>query len=278
MSGSGSSREAELEALLTAADFEVIPLRGALERARALPTGSVVTVTASPSRGLQATVDLAVELRQAGYEAVPHLAARMITDRAHLTRIVETLRGNGVDRAFVIGGDPEPSGIYEDAGSLLRDIVDLGHQFDDVGIAGYPEGHPGISDERLGQVLREKAAMADYVVTQMCFQSSVILEWVRRIRSDGIQLPVRVGVPGSVDLVHLLPIAGRIGVGESMRVLTKNRGLLRLIRPGRYTADEVIEGVAAAEDGPVVDGLHLFTFNQVAATLAWRDQWLARLG
>lgn len=280
MSGSESYPAAErrrLSDLFGHVDFEVIPLPGALEKTSLLPVGSTVTVTASPSRGIQATVDLAVALEQAGYGAVPHLAARMISDRAHLSRMLTTLRRNGVTQAFIIGGDPEPVGKYQDAGTLLRDMVEMDHSFVEVGIAGYPEGHPDIDDRRLREALRAKAAMATYLVTQMCFDPTAIVDWARSARQDGIELPIKLGVTGAVDSAHLLAVAARIGVGDSLRMLMKNRGLLRMLRPGRYRADRLVEGVAAAGVEVDLDGLHVFTFNQVGATLAWRDGWLARL-
>jgi methylenetetrahydrofolate reductase (NADPH) len=281
VSGFESSPDAErrrLRDLFQDVDFEVIPLSGVVEKARVLPPGATVTVTASPSRGMQATVDVASRLQQGGFEAVPHLAARMIADRAQLATMLATLRSNGVTRVFVIGGDPDPVGVYEDAGALLRDMVELGHPFVEVGIAGYPEGHPGIDDRKLGEALRSKATMATQVVTQMCFDPGTIIDWVGSIRQDGIELPLKLGVPGAVEMTRLLAIAARIGVGDSLRVLAKNRGLLRMLRPGRYTPDRLIEGVARSKTGADFAGLHLFTFNQVAATAAWRDEWLERLG
>lgn len=280
MSGSESYPAAErrrLRDLFGDVDFEVIPLPGSLEKASVLPVGSVVTVTASPSRGMQATVDLAAALEQRGYGAAPHLAARMISDRSQLARMLTTLERNGVTRAFVIGGDPEPVGDYEDAGALLRDMVELGHPFAELGIAGYPEGHPDIDDRRLREALQAKATMATYLVTQMCFDPTIINDWVRSTRADGIELPIKLGVSGAVDSAHLLAVAARIGVGDSLRVLAKNRGLVRMLRPGRYTADRLIEGMADPEVDADLDGLHIFTFNQVAPTLEWRDKWLARL-
>ena len=280
MSGSESYPAAErrrLRELFGDVDFEVIPLPGALEKASVLPVGSVVTVTASPSRGIQATVDLAAALEQSGYGAAPHLAARMISDRAHLSRLLTTLGRNGVTRVFVIGGDPEPVGVYEDAVALLRDMANLGHPFVEVGIAGYPEGHPDIDDRRLREALQVKAPMATYLVTQMCFDPTVIIDWVRSTREDGIDLPIKLGVPGAVDTAHLLAVGARIAVGDSLRMLAKNRGLVRMLRPGRYTADRLIEGMADPDVDVDLDGLHVFTFNQVAATVQWRDKWVARL-
>jgi len=263
--------------LLAQADFELIPLKGALEKAAVIPAGSTVSVTASPSRGLGITVDLAVELQARGFRAVPHLSARMIEDRHDLASIIKRLDDGGVVRAFITGGDGQPHGDYFNAFSLLRDMADLGHPFLEVGITGYPEGHPVIPGDLLRQALVAKQTHATQIVTQMCFNPRAILEWVTMIRSDGVELPVKVGVPGAIDSARLLNIAARIGVGDSMRYLAKNRrAVLRMIRPGRYNPDRLVRTLGRLGEGLGLSGLHLFTFNQVDPTVAWLQRAVAR--
>jgi methylenetetrahydrofolate reductase (NADPH) len=198
----------------------------------------------------------------------------MIDDRRQLTSIIGRLSEAGVAQVFVIGGDPEPIGAFPDALSLLREMAELGHHFAEVGVAGYPEGHPVIPDEHLSEAIQAKSPFASYIVTQMCFSSTAIVEWVSALRGHGIDLPVRVGVPGAVEPTRLLAVAGRIGVGDSRRFLSKNRGLLRLLRPG-YRAEGLIADLAESGDGLGLDGIHLFTFNQVASTAAWHAHALA---
>jgi methylenetetrahydrofolate reductase (NADPH) len=263
--------------LLARADFELIPLKGALEKAAVIPAGSTVSVTASPSRGLGITVDLAGELQARGFRAVPHLSARMIEDRHDLASIIKRLDDAGVVRAFVTAGDGQPHGDYFDAFSLLRDMADLGHPFLEVGITGYPEGHPAIPGDLLRQALIAKQVHATHIVTQMCFNPRAIVEWITMIRADGVELPVKVGVPGAIDSARLLNIAARIGVGDSMRFLAKNRGaVIRMLRPGRYNPDRLVRTLGRLGEGLGLSGLHLFTFNQVDPTVAWLQRAVAR--
>ncbi|MEX2251613.1 MAG: methylenetetrahydrofolate reductase [Acidimicrobiia bacterium] len=266
-----------VKALLAAADFEVIPLKGTLEKVAVIPAGSTVSVTASPSRSMSATVDLALALQDRGYRAVPHLSARMIEDRHDLASIVKRLDDGGVVRAFITGGDGQPHGDYFDALSLLRDMADLGHPFLEVGITGYPEGHPVISADRLRQAMLDKQAHATHIVTQMCFSPRAVVDWVTTTRADGVQLPIKVGVPGAIDSVRLLTIAARIGVGDSMRFLAKNRRtVFRMLRPGRYRPDRLVRPLARLGEGLDLNGLHIFTFNQVEPTVAWLHKAIAR--
>ncbi|MCI0543123.1 MAG: methylenetetrahydrofolate reductase, partial [Actinobacteria bacterium] len=243
------------------------------ELATLLPDKSVVTIVASPSRGMEATVGLALELADQGHEAVPHLSARMIKDRAELASIVERLRGGGIDHVLVVGGDSKDPGAYPDALSLLRDMEELGHHFEQVGITGYPEGHPLIDDETLLRSLLDKQPHATYIATQMCFQSRTITGWVEAMRGVGVTLPVKVGVPGVVATAKLIGLAAKIGVGDSARYLAKSgRSMFRLLRPVAYRPDRLLRGIAPGAEGLGIEGLHIFTFNQLAPTLEWYER------
>jgi len=137
-----------LDRVLEQARYEVLPTATTEEKVLThLPRDRVVTITASPSKGLEATIDLAERLAGHGFTVVPHLAARMITGRKELAELCERLTGKGINRVFVPGGDAEPAGDYPDALSLLEDLTVLGRPFAQVGITGYPESHPTINDD-----------------------------------------------------------------------------------------------------------------------------------
>lgn len=260
--------------------YELIPLRSVDEQIEHLPPGASVTVTASPSKTIEDTVELAVLLHERGFSVVPHLAARMIADRAHLQSLLDAISTAGIDRTFVVGGDASEPGEYLDARSLLRDMDELGHPFREIGIGCYPEGHAVIPRDVLLQALRDKAPHADYMTTQMCFDPAVILDWVSARRSEGIELPVHLGVPGVADVTRLIRVSARIGIGDSTRFLSKNTQLLgRLVKPGGFAADGLLDGLASAAADPAVGivGLHIFTFNEVATTEAWRGRYLEQL-
>ncbi len=272
------AQAAALAGVLRAPTFELIPLKNALDHAALLPAGSTVSVTASPAKGIEATIALCEQLQQQGFRAVPHVSARMIRDRAHLADLIAWLEGAGVDRAFVVGGDEKEPGIYPDGLALLRDMAEIGHPLGEIGIPGYPQGHAFIADAPLLEALRAKAAFASYITTQLCFDPVAIGRWVAARRAEGITLPVHVGVPGVVEPQKLMAIAARIGVADTHRFLTKNiRFVTRLVRSGGfYRPDGLLEGLAPLTADPIaaIVDLHLYTFNNVAATERWRLAYL----
>lgn len=261
--------------------FELLPLKNIADQVPHLPAGALVSVTASPAKGIDATLDWAARLQADGFRAIPHLSARMIADREELTGLLGRARDAGLTRAFVVGGDADAPGVYPDGLSLLRDMAEIGHPFTTLGCPGYPNGHPDIPDSALAAALRDKAAYVDHVTTQMDFDTKAIGAWVRARRAEGFPTPVIVGVPGVADPQKLLSIAARIGVKDAKRFLVKNlRFVTGLARSGGfYKPTAFVEGIAPllADSAAGVTGFHLYTFNAVEATESWRQATLASL-
>ena len=276
------AQAAALANVLHTPTFELIPLRNALDQAALLPPGATVSVTASPAKGIDATIALCEQLQARGFRAVPHVSARMVRDRAHLVDLVAWLAGAGVDRALVVGGDEKEPGAYPDGLALLREMAEIGHSLGEIGIPGYPQGHAFIADGPVLDALRLKTVFASYVTTQLCFDPVAIGRWIAARRAEGMALPVHVGVPGVAEPQKLLAIAARIGVADTHRFLVKNiRFVTRLVRSGGfYRPDGLLEGLApyAADPTAGISGLHLYTFNAVEATEGWRRAYLDRLG
>jgi methylenetetrahydrofolate reductase (NADPH) len=261
--------------------FELLPLKSIGDQIAHLPPGARVSVTASPNKGIDATLDWAIRLQADGFRAIPHLSARMIASRSVLAGLLERARDGGLSQAFVVGGDADEPGEYLDGLALLRAMAELGHPFTTVGCPAYPQGHPDIPDGALAQALVDKAPYVAHVTTQMDFDTMAIARWVRARRREGFATPVVLGVPGVADPQKLLSIAARIGVKDAKRFLVKNlRFVTGLARSGGfYKPTGFVEDLAPliADPAARIAGLHLYTFNAVAATDEWRRSILARL-
>lgn len=268
-----------LRRLLEGSLFELIPLRDALDRAEALPPGAATTVTASPTHGIESTIELCEALVARGHAATPHLAAHMFRDRAHVREVLERCRGASIREAFVIGGDAKDRGELHDGLSLMRAMQELGHPFASIGVAAYPEGHPTIPEDVLLSSLKQKQELAGYMTTQMSFDANAISSWIARMRAAGVTLPIHIGLPGVTDKRRLLRVATRIGVGGSLRYLRKNRQLMGVLLRRSFAPDGLLRSLAPTLADPLADirALHLFTFNQVEATVAWRQRVLTEL-
>ena len=251
--------------------YEVIPLDGIEEQVLAhVPREVKVTVTASPTKGLDTTLELSERLAGHGFQVVPHVSARLVRDGAHADEIVARLRAAGVRDVFVPAGDAKEPGAFPDAASLLRELEG---SFPEVGITGYPESHHMIDDETTIRAMFEKAPMATYIVSQICFDPVTIQTWIARVRARGTDLPIWVGMPGIVDNSKLLRVSMKIGLGESARFLRAHRAWLRRLVTRTFTPDPLMRRLGTAD----IAGVHFYTFNELERTERWRRQALARL-
>ncbi len=269
-----------LASLLDQAYLEVFPTGTIMDRLIHIPRHSYVSITCSPVHGLEPTLKLVEKLRALPEERqlklIPHIAARMIRDKGHLREILARLEAARVESVFVPGGDaPEPAGEYDCALDVLRDMAEIGHAIEDVGIAAHPEGHPLVDDRELLRLLQEKQQFASYLVTQMCFESQALVDWLKVIREAGVSLPAWIGLPGVADMSKLISLSLRIGVGQSVKVLKKQKGLLRkMISAKPYQPDDLLAGLEPYLGDPEINipGFHLFSFNDIERTERWRKE------
>jgi methylenetetrahydrofolate reductase (NADPH) len=270
-----------LRPLVASARIELVPIGNVVERAIAsLPEGARLSVTCLPKHGPVRAVDTALELRAAGFDVVPHLAARSVESRGQLGDLVARCVDAGIDEYFVIGGDrSEPAGTYPYASALIEDLNSLAAN-PKVGVGGYPEVHPAHDDEGLILALLEKQRLgAAYVVSQMCFDGSVFSDWAARIRGEGIELPIVFGVPGVVERKRLIEMSAKIGVGGALKFMRgKRRMIISLLASRHFEPGPLIRDVTAAlPPEEFLAGLHLYSFNQLELTAGWIAKNAARV-
>ncbi len=264
--------EASLEMSVTAID----DVRGL---ATLLPVGTKVYVNHSPRHVLADSLPTLVALRESGLEPVPHMAARRIVSRVEARSFLDRARGEaGVAKVLLVGGDdPQVRGPYDSGAALLRDGVLAQCGVREVGMPGYPEGHPRIANTVLRQSLLEKLALAAqqglgaYMVTQFSFAPSRLVEYCASLAREVPALPIYIGIAGPTDALTLLRFAQRCGVSASLRAL-KDQGMnaVRLVThtdPGEQLT-AVARYCATHPAGNVV-GVHLFSFGGAARSAAW---------
>ncbi len=274
----------EREALmrdLHEAYMEVFPAPGIEKKLEILEPNSYVAVTCSPTKGVDETIALTRRLRNQGFRVVPHVAAKCVRDHAHLERIMAELAELRVKSLFVPGGDAsEPAGEFETALQLLEAIAFYDHDLREIGVAAHPEGHPEVDDDTLFRVLEAKQDYAQYMVTQMCFDADLLGRWLWDLRERGITMPVWIGLPGVIERTTLMKTSMRIGVGDSLKFLKRNpKAAAQLLKQSVYKPDDLVRGLAKYQADPEyrIAGYHLFCFNQVERTEAWRHEAIAAL-
>ena len=270
-----------LMGLLRAPRYEVLPTEDVESLVTAhVPQEVTITITASPRRGMDATIKLGSSLARQGYKIVPHLSARLIRDGAHLREILAAVNEMGSQDVFVIAGDArEPAGDFPDSVTLLEAMMQAGHSLRDIGVSGYPESHSFIDDDMTIQAMWDKRRIATYIVSNLCFDPRVVKKWVGRVRRRRVDLPIHIGMAGVADPAKLLRISTRIGLVDSARFLRGHSNwFLRMLQPGGYEPARFVNALLPdlALPGRKVAGLHVFTFNEIEPTERWRQNMLAR--
>jgi methylenetetrahydrofolate reductase (NADPH) len=260
-----------------------ISSRGAqIAQLRALfAPGLRVSITFLPDDTSKALAELAVSVRRAGFEPVPHIAARQLRSLADLDDMLARLTGEAaVERILVLAGDlPRPLGPFRSSMDVLQTGLLQRHAIRTACFAGHPEGHPAVAPEIMRAALREKIAWAETngieagVTTQFCFAAEPIVDWLTDLRGGGFRGDVAIGVAGPASMATLLKFALRCGVGSSIRALRRQpRRLGRLL--AESGPDAVVDGLEAAAVaerlGPVA--LHFFPFGGLASTAAWIER------
>ncbi|MDO9411538.1 MAG: methylenetetrahydrofolate reductase [Pseudolabrys sp.] len=230
---------------------------------------TAVYLSAVPAMALDELVTLAASLRRVGLDPVAHIAARRLSSISQLHELLRALRSEAdMRQLLVIGGDVDATGPFPDALSVIQKggLRDLG--FEEIGIAGYPEGHARIPAGRLEGALDEKIASATaqglrvHIVSQFSFSPERVLAWLRQLRASGLAVPVKVGMAGPTSVPALLRYAKRCGVAASLRGMVSGvgAGLIGHVGPGR-----MIEALAAADNlGDIAP--HYFSFGGVVET------------
>jgi len=291
MSFPASATEAGLQAriaeLVTGGSLEISPrdLHRAAEVAALLPKDTCVYIPSLPGLPLSRTLEMVAALRAAGLDPVPHVSARRILDKEEFKRFLhQCVSGHGVHRVLVIGGDePKAKGPFNDSLEVLKSglLADAGIR--EIGVSGYPEGHPGIASSVLASSLETKLKLAReqglglYVVTQFSFAPKRIVEFCAALARSAPSTGVYVGIAGPADPVALLRYAQRCGVSTSLRALRNlGTGIARLVvHTDPHEQVAALGGYLQGRDAGNVVGVHLYSFGGAVRTARWMRERIA---
>jgi len=241
-----------------------------------LPAGRPIYLSAPPATSHARLGEVAMHVRQAGFEPVPHIVARGFASRDVLNDFLARICGEaGVRRALVIAGDLErPAGPFVGAYAIIASELLQQHGIQEIGISGYPDGHPKLSADVLDRALREKlagarsAGLKTHIVSQFCFDAGRISAWIRSLRAAGIDVPIRIGVAGPTSVKGLARYALRCGVRTSIKAMFTKSAMQLL---GDVAPDDLIGEIAAEKDAAALGPLsvHLYSFGGLVRTGRW---------
>ena len=278
--------EARVSELIAAGSVEISPreLHRASEVATLLPAGSCVYIPSLPGLPLARTLEAIAAIRAAGLDPVPHVSARRILNRDEFREFLRRAAAeHGVHRVLLIGGDePRPKGPFADSLQILEErlLADCGVR--EIGVAGYPEGHPRIPLNVIEGALERKLALAAaqsigvYVLTQFSFAPARVVEYCAMLARRWPSLPLYVGIAGPTDPAALARYAQRCGVSRSLRALrTLGTGIAQLVTntDPRDQVVAVARYTRSREPSNVV-GVHLYSFGGAVRTAAWMSELL----
>jgi methylenetetrahydrofolate reductase (NADPH) len=269
----------DLAALLSSASVEVSSRGHQLPELRDhFAVGTEVTITFLPGDNYRHNVETAVALRRAGYNPVPHIAAREMPSLAALDDFLAQLRGEAdVTRVLLISGDTALArGPFKSSLDICASGLIEARGLARLSVAGHPEGHPYLETAEVFAVLdawqawgRQSNIQVD-IMTQFCFERAPILGWIGELNRRGIRLPVIVGLAGPATPATLMKFALRCGIGNSMRAVRSQIG-----RFGRLLTDtgpdEVMRGLQSAPEAATasIAGFHLFPFGGLRKAGNW---------
>src|ERR1035441_4371466 len=154
--------------------------------------GTPAYLSAVPTQGTRELVAAAAGLRKAGLEPIAHVAARRLSSAEHLNELLNGVRGEAdMRRLLVIGGDVDSAGPFTDALTVIQKGCLREAGIEEIGIAGYPEGHARIPPDRMEAALDQKIAAARaaglrvHIVSQFSFAPERIVGWLTRLRQCG---------------------------------------------------------------------------------------------
>jgi len=245
--------------------------------AAVLPRGSRVFVAFIPGESPSEIVALAERLVAEGMVPVPHVPARNLASLPDFERYARALHAAGARQALMLaGGARDAAGSLSSSLELLDSGVMEGLGFEQLFVAGHPEGSPDIDHDGLAEALARKNAYAQRtglpvtIVTQFGFDAEGMLAWAQAIGDSGNRLPVRIGVAGPASLTSLVKYAKLCGVNASMSMLTRAGGkLFQLV--GQATPDALIIDLAGGRDGwaELIRDVHFYPFGGFEKTARW---------
>lgn len=250
------------------------------ELGQLIPAKTRIFIPHLPKTTVEIMIATVRSLKMAGFEPIPHIAARRIANAFELKVLLAALYEQEVQELLLIAGSVnEPAGEYKQCIDLLDSEAFMQFRFKRLLFAGHPEGHPKVSREQIEAALLKKIDWANRrgyetaIVTQFCFNVQAIRQWIQKIREANIAAPIYIGLAGPASFRTLLHYAAICGVSDSTRQFIKQPiQLWNLFLNGdpKHLINALIK---QPEIRAQITGFHLFPFGGINKTIQWAEDF-----
>ena len=239
---------------------------------------SNIYVTYLPDEDMNKVIDTAKKLTLEGYNVIPHLPARTIVNNAELEKYIKSLsEESGCSKILVIGGGGNQKGNITSSIEILETDLLSKYNFEEVGLAGHPEGNPDVKQLDLDNAIiqknqfSKKADFKMYLATQFFFEAKSLEEWELHLKTLNNKLEIHAGIPGPATLKTLLSYATSCGIGNSIRFLSKQALNITRLATTR-SPDKLIYDLACYQiENPdtKLKKIHFYAFGGIKKTSDW---------
>ena len=157
----------------------------------------------------QGTIDTVSAIKQAGFDAAPHLSCVGST-KENIREILQGYIDKGINRIVALRGDM-PSGTHDIgefryANELVEFIRNETNDHFHIEVAAYPEFHPQAisAEDDLNNFKRKMEAGANSAITQYFFNPDAYFRFVDDCEDLGITAPI---VPGIMPITNYTMLA-----------------------------------------------------------------------
>jgi methylenetetrahydrofolate reductase (NADPH) len=239
---------------------------------------SNIYVTYLPDEDMNKVIDTAKKLTLEGYNVIPHLPARTIVNNAELEKYIKSLsEESGCSKILVIGGGGNQKGNITSSIEILETDLLSKYNFEEVGLAGHPEGNPDVKQLDLDNAIiqknqfSKKADFKMYLATQFFFEAKSLEEWELHLETLNNKLEIHAGIPGPATLKTLLSYATSCGIGNSIKFLSKQALNITKLATTR-SPDKLIYDLACYQiENPdtKLKKIHFYAFGGIKKTSDW---------
>ena len=210
---------------------------------------------------------------------ITHLPARTMKNLDHVSQFLSQVRERtDSKKILVIGGGGNQLGQITSSLEILNSGLLEENNFNEIGIAGHPEGSPDISQETIDNFLNDKFELTKTkglnleLVTQFFFNAAPFINWCEELTKKKITIPVRVGFPGPASFKTLLNFGLMSGVGNSINFLKKNSSKVSDLLTKTSNDEMLISLAEFANKNSPLKSFHCFPFGGFEKTCLWLNE------